>query len=67
MAEIKVNAWKVQIIESHRCWGSKVDEEKFFDSEQAAKDFVSLYNKTYNNIPDPVPDRYMLAQYCGKV
>lgn len=66
MSEIKVNAWKVQIVEYERGWGSKVDEIKHFDSEQSAKSFVRDYNLRYNT-SQTVPDWYMVAEYCGKV
>jgi hypothetical protein len=66
MAEIKLNTvYRVDIIESERGWGSKIDEVKYFDTEQSAKDFCTEFNK--GNPPDHVPDWYMVAQYIGKV
>ena len=50
--------WKVEIIESERGWGSKVEEVKFFDNENDAA-FVSEFNS--KNIEDYVPDWYMYA------
>lgn len=63
--EIKVNAYKVVITEHERGWGSKVDEVKYFDSEQSARDFVKQYNS--KNTAPTAPDWYMLAEYYGKV
>ena len=64
MAEIKLQkAYRVDIIESERGWGSKVDEVKYFDTEESAKAFCTEYNK--DNPTDHVPDWYMVAQYRG--
>lgn len=57
--------WRVDIIESERGWGQKVDDVKFFDDEQEALDFVKEYNKD-NNLPY-VPDWYMYAREPVKV
>lgn len=66
MPEIKLpNAYRVDIIESERGWGSKVDEIKYFDTEPAAKLFYETYNK--QNTSNTVPDWYMVAVYRGKV
>lgn len=51
--------WKVEIIESERGWGQKVEEVKFFDNQKDATAFVSEFNST--NIEDDVPDWYMYA------
>ena len=66
MAELKVNgyAYRVDIIESERGWGSKVDETKYFESEAEAKEFCKEYNST--NPPGPAPDWYMQANYVGR-
>lgn len=58
--------YRVDIIESERGWGSKIDETKYFDNEQEARDFVKSYNDKYNP-PGSVPDWYMIAEYCGRV
>lgn len=63
--EINVKAWRVDLIESERGWGSKVDEVKYFDSPEAAKAFVAEFNK--QNTSTVVPDWYMYAEYRGKV
>ena len=65
MSEINVTAYRVDIIESERGWGSKIDETKYFDSAESAKDFVKQYNA--KNDKPVVPDWYMYAEYRGKV
>lgn len=57
--------WRVDIIESERGWGQKIDDRKFFDTEQEARDYVVEYNKD-NNL-DYVPDWYMRADGPTKV
>jgi hypothetical protein len=56
---IKGEKVRVQIIESERGWGSKVDEVKYFDTQEEAKAFCTNYNKD-NNLAT-VPDWYMYA------
>ena len=51
--------WKVQLIESERGWGQRVDEIKTFDTEEEALEFVKEFNAE-NNLPY-VPDWYMYA------
>lgn len=58
--EIKGPVFKVEIIESERGWGSKVDEVKFFTSRDEAEAFCKNFNKD-NNL-DYVPDWYMVAR-----
>lgn len=58
MALIKVR-YRVDIIESERDWGSKVDEVKYFDEEKEAKEFVATFNAKNNK--ETVPDWYMYA------
>ena len=52
----------VDIIESERGWGSKVDETKYFDSIAEAEAFQKKYNA---DLPERVngqaPDWYMQA------
>ena len=57
-------AFKVNIIESERGWGSKIDESIYFDNAEEAKKYVREYNEKYNN-KDYVPDWYMYAEYVG--
>lgn len=67
MPEIKFQAaYRVDIIESERGWGQKIDETKYFDNEQEAREFVHDYNMLYNS-EKKVPDWYMVAEYVGKV
>ena len=57
---------KVEIIESERGWGSKIDEVKYFEAltiEEATKlatDFCNEYNAKNNK--NVVPDWYMYAR-----
>lgn len=67
MAQItKPIAYRVDIIESERGWGSKLDETLYFDNEAEARKYVADYNAKYNTFEE-VPDWYMVAEYCGKV
>ena len=67
MPEIKIlTAYRVDIIESERGWGTKIDETKYFDNEAEARKYVKDYNDKYNT-SDTVPDWYMAAQYVGRV
>ena len=59
-------AFRVDIIESERGWGSKIDETIYFDNEQEARQYVIDYNLKWNN-KDYVPDWYMVAEYRGEV
>jgi hypothetical protein len=51
---------KVEIIESERGWGAKVDEVKEFDTLKEAEAFIKEYN-AQNHEPE-VPDWYMYAR-----
>ena len=51
--------WKVNIIESERGWGQRIDDTKFFDDYDEAVDWVKDYNKDNNQTI--VPDWYMYA------
>ena len=50
----------VQIIESERGWGQRVDELKHFPTMEEAEAFCADYNKD-NNLPQ-VPEWYMYAR-----
>lgn len=50
----------VEIVESERGWGSKVDELKTFDTKEEAEEFVKNYNSKNNK--EKVPDWYMYAR-----
>lgn len=51
---------KVEIIESERGWGQRLDEVKEFPNRAKAEAFVEKYNSK-NNLPQ-VPDWYMYAR-----
>lgn len=57
--------YKVIIIESERDYGQKIDEIKYFESEDIAKGFVKEFNSK-NNLTK-TPDWYMYAEYKGKI
>jgi hypothetical protein len=59
MAIITVE-YKVNIIESERGWGSKVDDTKYFDEKKDAEDFVKEMNDKLDK--DVVPDMYWYAE-----
>lgn len=66
MAEVKLGPlYRVDIIESERGWGQKLDETKYFDNEPEARAFCKLYNAT--NTQQTAPDWYMQAEYVGRV
>lgn len=64
------DAWRVDIVESERGWGRKIEESIYFDNELEAKQFTNNYNDEYNPPLKPgegVPDWYMYADYVGKI
>lgn len=65
MPELKQTgvAYRVNIIESERGWGSRVDDTKFFTTQDEAKQFCADYNS--KNTSTMVPDWYMYAEYVG--
>lgn len=56
-------AHRVDIIESERGWGQKIDETIYFDNEPEAREYVRQYNR--RNTAKEVPDWYMYAEYVG--
>jgi hypothetical protein len=56
-------AYRVDIIESERGWGQKIDETIYFDNEPEAREYVRKYNS--KNTEKEVPDWYMYAEYVG--
>lgn len=62
----RVVKYQVNMVESEAGWGSRIDEKKYFDEDQQAKDFVREYNQQYNN-QSTVPDWYLKAEYVGEV
>ena len=66
MPQIKPpKAFRVDIMEYERGWGSRLDESIYFDNEDEAKKYAFDYNKKYNTAPS-APDWYMVAQYVGR-
>lgn len=54
-----MNKIRVVIVESERGWGTKIDEIKYFDTQEEAEKFCKEFNK--DNPTDHVPDWYMQA------
>lgn len=50
----------VDVIESERGWGQKLDEQKEFETYEGAVDFIKDFNK--DNTQSVVPDWYMYAR-----
>lgn len=59
------DAWEVEIIESERGWGSKVEDVKYFDNFDDAAEFVNKFNS--HNIAESAPDWYMVASTPKRV
>jgi len=53
-------AYRVDLIEHERGWGSKVDDRIYFDNEEEAKEYIRKYNA--KNDKPYVPDWYMTAE-----
>lgn len=56
---------KVEIIESERGWGQKIDEVKEFPTPEEAEAFCREYNRKHNPPRETVPDWYMYARLAG--
>lgn len=54
---------KVEIIESERGWGQRVDEVKEFDTPELATEFIKQFNSKNNK--EHAPDWYMFARLQG--
>jgi hypothetical protein len=71
MARVELKpTFQVDIIESERGWGSKVDETIYFDNQEEAVKYANDYNDKYNpplKAGEGVPDWYMYARYAGRV
>lgn len=52
--------FKVEIIESERGWGQKIDSVKKFDTKDEAVNYINDFNK--DNDEDVVPAWYMYAR-----
>lgn len=55
----------VEIIESERGWGQKVEETHEFPTRQEAEQFCREYNRKNNPPMDEAPDWYMYARIRG--
>jgi hypothetical protein len=58
-------AYRVDIVEYKRGWGSKIDETLYFDNEAEARKVCDDFNA--GNTATTVPDWYMVAEYRGAV
>lgn len=71
MARVEhITTYRVDIIESERGWGQKVDESIHFDNAEEAIKYANDYNEKFNpplKAGQPVPDWYMVARYVGAV
>ena len=56
--------WRVDMLESERGWGQKIDESLYFKTKEEADSYVKDYNEKHNNKPE-VPDWYIKA--CSPV
>jgi len=66
MARIeRPTAYRVDIIESERGWGQRVDETLYFDNEAEAREYCRQFNA--RNTAAVAPDWYMRADYVGMV
>lgn len=52
--------FKVNLIESERGWGSKIDETKEFDTMELAEAYIDAFNS--KNTANSAPDWYMRAE-----
>jgi hypothetical protein len=66
MAQIqRPRAYRVDIIESERGWGQRVDETLYFDNEAEAREYCRQFNS--RNTAAVAPDWYMRADYVGSM
>lgn len=56
----KPKAYRVDLIEHERGWGSKVDEQLYFDNKEEAEEYILKFNS--KNTAKVVPDWYMVAE-----
>lgn len=61
-----MKVYLVNLIESERGWGSKIDEQYIFPTEELAIECAKLYNEKYNT-GTTTPDWYMMMEYEGAV
>lgn len=55
--------YKVNIIESEKGYGSKIDQIMYFRTKEEAEEFVKNFNSKNNK--KETPDWYMMAEYMG--
>jgi hypothetical protein len=55
--------YRVDLIESERGWGQKIDETIYFDNEAEARKYCEDFNA--RNTEAVAPDWYMRADYRG--
>lgn len=62
MAQIPEPAktFRVDIFEYERGWGSKIDEQLWFDNQPEAVEYINNFNS--RNTADSAPDWYMVAR-----
>lgn len=66
MARIeRPTAYRVDLVEHERGWGSKIDETLYFDNEAEARQYTKDFNA--KSINPTVPDWYMIAEYRGRI
>jgi hypothetical protein len=64
MAQInKPVAYRVDLVEHERGWGSKIDESLYFDNEDEARNYVQTFNTRNTDLL--APDWYIVAEYRG--
>ena len=61
-----VQAFKVQLTEYERGWGSKPWDTVYFDNEAEARQYAIDYNLKHNNLSEAL-DWYVRADYAGPV
>lgn len=61
----KPTAYRVDVIEYERGWGSKVDGVLYFDNKDEAVKYCEDFNARYYD--NEVPDWYMIAEYRGLI
>ena len=61
-----VVAFRVELTEYERGWGSKLFDTVYFDNEAEARQWAIDYNLKHNNLKE-VPDWYVRADYAGAV
>ncbi len=66
IAKPTVQAFRVELTEYERGWGSKPWDTVYFDNEAEARQYAIDYNNKHSNLPS-APDWYVRADYAGPV